>query len=350
MTNAKLPTTCFADKTDNSDVLTIIKKVDPFNTSLSIPCLGITFPSLKQLLAMLVGIVGKIAGQLKAILIAAIQNAIFMLCQKYGVFKVLSLLNSAALAIKEVANLLGALNNIHICGINLFNQKTFDAINGVMAETIYGINTITHIVPIATGAISVGVNNVFDNIVTEPLASVATGSTPVPPSISLAAPSAYIQQYSAVDLYPGYKTFVDPYGQGNPVYTARNGEPNYISAEQHTFFVAQKSFVSGLESSIINNTLSSTGLYSLFGSVTSITQAFAATRILGVGFGTALAIGAGAIAVTSLVHNIPQVYNPQPSLLPSNSLVNQSMTDFTTKRFALNNIATQARIGVGAYS
>lgn len=349
MKNAKIATIGFASKTNTGDILDIITSVDPLHQINSLPCIHMSFLSLKNLLSIAAGIAGQIAAGLKALMISAIQNAILMLAQKLGVFKVLSMINSAANEIKEVANLINALN-IHVCGMNLFNQKAFNVINGVMAETLSGLNTIVGAISSTPSMIVGAASNIFDNLVTAPLASVATSSTPVPPTVSLSPPGTYIQQYSTTDAFPGFLTFIDPSGVGSPVYTPRNGEPNYVSAAQHTFFNAQNNMIQGLESSLLNNTLTSSGLTSVFGAVTSATQAFAATKALGEGFSAVTAVASAAVAIISMAITIPTVVAPLPSLLPSSPLINIAMTKFAIHRMVLNNMATQSRIGVGAFS
>ena len=349
MKNAKIATIGFASKTNTGDILDIITSVDPLHQINSLPCIHMSFLSLKNLLSIAAGIAGQIAAGLKALMISAIQNAILMLAQKLGVFKVLSMINSAANEIKEVANLINALN-IHVCGMNLFNQKAFNVINGVIAETLSGLNTIVGAISSSPSMIVGAASNIFDNLVTAPLASVATSSTPVPPTVSLSPPGTYIQQYSTTDAFPGFLTFIDPSGVGSPVYTPRNGEPNYVSAAQHTFFNAQNNMIQGLESSLLNNTLTSSGLTSVFGAVTSATQAFAATKALGEGFSAVTAVASAAVAIISMAITIPTVVAPLPSLLPSSPLINIAMTKFAIHRMVLNNMATQSRIGVGAFS
>jgi hypothetical protein len=347
MINAKVPTIAYESKYNKSDVMTLKSLNDPLARNASIPCLNLSFLSLKNLLELAAGILGNIAGALKNLLVQALTNAILELCRRFGVFKVLGLLNSAANAISEIANLLNALN-IRVCGMNLFNQGIFDTINGVVAETLHAVNNITGAVSSAIGGIVNSASNLFDNIVTAPLASIATGSTPVPPTISINPPDGYVQQYNQnADPYPGYIVFLDPTGKGTASYIPRNGEPNYISSQQHIFFNAQKAFIANFESSIISGVLGPTGLVSGFTAVTSITQAFAATRILGVGFSIAAAGALAAVSLISYGKDYASVYTPQPRTIPASPLVDFSISKFSTTQMLLNMKKTQMNIGLG---
>jgi hypothetical protein len=350
MYNAKTPTIAYADKTNNSDVITILYQVDPLSKNSAIPCLNLTFKNL-NLLAIAAGILGAIAGELKNILIQAITNAILVLAQKYGVFKVLSLLNNAAYAIEEVANLINALN-INVCGSNIFNQGIFNSINGVIAQSLNTINTLTNTIVAGVNTITFAtastVNNVFDNLITAPLASVATSSTPIPPTISAAPPPSYVQQYYAnSDPYPGYIVYSDPSDVSPDVYVLRNGQPNYTSASQHIFFNAQQTFISSMEASIINNVLTPQTLTSIFSTVTSATQAFAATKILGEGFTIAASAITLAALIPALYNNMSITFYNQPPVILGSPLIQQAVTNFQTSQILLEKKRKQAMIGVG---
>jgi len=354
MLNAKTPTTASADKTDKSDIIDLIKSIDPTFSNASLKCLNLSFFNIKNLLSLAAGIVGSIAGQLKNLFLSAMQNAILTLAKKLGVFKVLAAINAAANAIKEVANLINALN-IQVCGSNLFNQKGFDAVNGLMAETVHGLNTLTAGINYALVAPTAVANNLFDNLITAPLASVATSSTPVPPSISILPPSNYVQQYSSSDPFPGFLTFADPSGIGANVYTPRNGQPNYTSATQHILFETQNNILSNLESKILGGDLGPRGLTSLFSGSSAFAQAFAAKKVFGEGF----AIGGAALLITSIAGktgsalrdlgvDIGTVSSVQPSLL-SSSTVSSAVNKFVTSQTLLNSQRFNAKIGVGGY-
>ena len=354
-----LPTTASASKKNKSNILSIIQSVDPTYSSSSLKCISISFLGIDDLVKIAAGVAGKLLGELKNLVIGAIQNAILNLAQKYGVFKVLGLLNSTANKIAEVANLINALN-IQVCGKNLFNQGIFDSINGLVAETLNGINTITSTVTAGLMLPGAAVNNLFDNIALAPLASIATGTTQIPPKISILPPDNYVQQYYAdSDPYPGYIVFADPNNLSSQAYVPRNGEPNYVSASQHIFFNAQQNIITGLEKAIISNTLTSSGLTDLFSNVASTSQAFAATKLLGQGFSAVgaiagLAVGAAVGAAKSGVALIDLSIDTGITVVPQSSILNPikesvALSKFTLRQQLINIQRTKANIGVGGF-
>ena len=345
MYNAKTPTTAFADKTDKSDVIQIILTVDPFNKNSSNPCFVIAFNSI-DLMALARGIIGGLVGALKQAVIGAVVNGILTLMKKFGVAKILGILNEAALAIQEVGDLLSILQNSS-CFPDIFNQGFFDPINGLMAESLNAINTITStIANIPAEAASI-TGNLFDNIVTAPIASVATDSTPVPPTISINPPPNFVQQYSSSDPYPGYINFVDPTGATPPVYIPRNGEPNFTSAAQAVFFNAQETLLNSIEPHILAGGLNASALTSIFSSVASSSQIFAAKKVIGEGFAIASAAVSLASVIPSLSSNLTDVFSTQLPEIPGINDIENAISNHTVLQLGLarRRIAAMASVG-----
>lgn len=370
MANPTLPTTASYDKDSIEDVLDIVKAVDPLGSLAALPCLNSNLISISSILSFLGGIVGGIISGIVNSIVQGIRNALLKLAQQIGIFKLLGILNSAISNVKAIQDLINALN-IRICGVNLINQGLFDSANFVMASVIGGLNSavsgivggLNTVLDTATGAVLAGANAITDganialngllsSVAAVPAAAVATltSQKPLQSLISTTTPSTYIQQYYALeeDPYPGYIEWKDPTGSGDPVYTLRNGEPNYINAKQHTEFQAQNHFTS-----VIGNTLLSgrpltfdTLASAVSGSV-AFTQGFALSRVLGAGFSAASAIGVAAALIPTVVSGVQTVFqtNIQTASFTSES-TSQPVNDFVRSQALLARQRQNMRVGL----
>jgi hypothetical protein len=318
MINPNLPTVGSAPK--GSDVLSVIRSVDPLGTLSSLPCLNFSLFSLSSILGFLNSIVNGIAN----IVAQAVRNALLQLAQRIGIFKLLGLLNAAISNVAAVQNLINSLN-IRVCGLNLLNQGLFDNANFVMASVINDLNKgvgaivggIDKVLDVATGTIlggadtinaaaNEGIKNFVGSVGLAPAAAVATANTPKPNPALVAPrpPDNYVQQYYSIenDPFPGYIEWKDPSGTGAPVYTLRNNQPNYTSAQQHTLFAAQDQFTSTIGNALLSGEkLDFRTLASAVSGSVNFTEAFAVSRILGVGFSAASAIGVAAALIPSII-------------------------------------------------
>jgi Gp5 N-terminal OB domain len=336
MANPTLPTVASYNKNSTDDVLDINKAVDPLGTLSSLPCLNNNLISISSILSFLGSTVAGIVSGIVNTVVQAIRNAILKLAQKIGLFKLLGMLNAAVSKVKAVQDLMNTLN-VKICGINIINQGLFDTANFAMASVIGGLNStvgaitggINNVINTATGAVTAAgnavtgatnsaINSLLNSVPTAPLAAIATALSPRPLStnITQTPPTSYIQQYYTIanDPYPGYIEWVDPTGAASPVYTPRNGEPNYANAKEHTSFAAQNQFTSTIGNTLLSgNPLSFDTLVKAVSGSINFTQAFGLSKVLGAGFGTAQTIGVVAALIPTVVSGVTSAFQPNNS-------------------------------------
>jgi hypothetical protein len=353
MINPRLPTVGSAPK--GSDVLSVIRSVDPLGSLSALPCLNFSLLSLSSILGFLNSIVNGIANMVAQ----AVRSALLKLAERIGIFKLLGLLNSAIANVAAVQNLINSLN-IRVCGLNLLNQGLFDNANFVMASVVNDLNTavgsivggIDKVLDVTTGTILDGadtinaaanerIKSLVGSVAGAPAAAVATANTPRPNPALVAPrpPDSYVQQYYTVenDPFPGYIEWKDPSGTGAPVYTLRNNQPNFSSAQQHTLFAAQDHFTGTIGNALLSgDKLDFRTLASAVSGSVNFTEAFAVSRILGVGFSAASAIGVGAALVPTIIAAIG-LTAPATAL----SYVTSTRTGISTGIF-LKNQATMA--------
>jgi hypothetical protein len=364
MVNPRLPTVASYNRNSNLDVLDIVNSVDPIGSLSSLPCLNNNLLSLSSILRFLNSIIAGIT----RIIAEAIRNALLRLAEQIGLFKLLGLLNAAIAGIKAIQDLINILN-IRICGVNLINQGLFDDVNYVMASVIGGLNTavgeivggIDTVINLSTGAVMAGGSTVssattsaivglVNSVPLAPAAAVATASTARPTNVSSSIPTGYIQQYSSVanDPYPGFIEWRDPTGANPPIFTQRNGQPNYLNAQEHTSFAAQDYFTG-----VIGNTLLSgrpltfqTLSQAVSGSL-NFGQGFALSRVLGAGFGTAQTIGVVAALIPTVIAGVNTVYAPnsaQAVYTPGTSVA--PVNNFVSSQALLSRMRTNIRAGL----
>jgi len=331
MANPRLPTAASYNRNSNMNVLDIVNAVDPLGALASLPCLNTNLISISSIISFLGSTVAGIVSGIVNAAVQAIKNALLKLAQKIGLFKLLGMLNAAVSKVQEVQKLINALN-VRVCGVSLINQGVFDTANYAMASVIGGLNT-------AVGAITGGINTVINTAtgaVTAAGAAITNAtnsqlnsliaSVPSPPGISVAtatskkpnatytlstAPDGYIQQYYAVDKdpYPGFIEWKDPNGTNPSVYTPRNGEPNYASAQEHTTFAAQNHFTSTIGNTLLSGQpLSFDTLSKAVSGSLNFTKAFGMSKVLGAGAGGAQMAGVVAALIPTVVSGVRSVF------------------------------------------
>ena len=221
------------------------------------------------------------------------------LAKALGIAKVVGAIHAVAAQIAEVQAILNALAGLP-CVKSLVNQKDVKDVNLLMARTIQELNVVAALP-----------GNVFDNLVVRPAASISTALTAVPSIVATVPPALYVQKYGTDDPYPGYIQWVDPNGDGQPTYTPRNGQPNYVSATQHTQFATQDHFNSVVADQIATGSLTPQSLTAAFLSTQGFAQTFSAAATLGSAFPI---VGAAAVALLfapRIGRAIDSVFNPK---------------------------------------
>jgi hypothetical protein len=241
------------------------------------------------------------------------------------------MLNGAVSKVQEVQKLMNALN-VRVCGVSLINQGVFDAANYAMASVIGGLNSavgaitggINTVINTATGAVTAAgavitgttntaLNSLINSVPSVPAVSIATPTSRKPSATYTLStpPDGYIQQYYTVDKdpYPGFIEWKDPNGTNPSVYTPRNGEPNYSSAQEHTTFAAQNHFTSTIGNTLLSGqTLSFDTLSKAVSGSLNFTQAFGMSKVLGAGAGGAQMAGVVAALIPTVVSGIRSVF------------------------------------------
>ena len=347
---AKLPTIVSIPPGSSMDVSLMSKTVDPLGLASALPCFPMNFFTLENLLGML----SELANLFKQMMISAIRNALLKLMKKLGLYKVLNLLNQIAQTIQELQDLLKAFAQ-QFCGINILNQGLFGIVNYGLAAALYDINSLTGFVIGAADSVNQAAlglaSGVFDGIVTYPLASIATSvsAKPSPSYIVNTPPNNYVKQYYAdSDPYPGYIVWVDPQGETPPVYTLRNGEPNFTSSQQQATYIMDNAIMSSLEQAIISGNLNASTLTSITNNAFIMMKNFAISSVLGVGFSVVNGVLGNALAGSITALNMSTSFTPQISqayvVAPNAS---SAMSKFAANRSVLHAQQTYMKTALG---
>jgi len=359
MANPTLPTVASYDKNSNMNVLNIINAVDPVGSLASLPCLNNNLISMTSIINLLGSTVqGVVSGVVKTA-VQAMRNALLQLAQRIGLFKLLGMLNAAVSNVKEVQKLINSLN-VRVCGVNLINQGVFDTANYAIASVVGGLNSavgaitggINNVINTTTGAVTAAgasitgtvnsrLNSLIRSVPLPPAVSVSTATSPRPSSIYTlsVAPEGYIQQYYTVDNdpYPGFIEWKDPNGTSPSVYTPRNGEPNYSSAEEHTTFAAQNQFTSTIGNTLLSGQpLSFDTLSKAVSGSLNFTEAFGVSKALGAGGSAAKMAGVAAALIPTIVSSISTAFQPNISQAEyTGSDARESMDEFVNAQTIL---------------
>jgi len=367
---AGLPTVASYNKNSNMNVLDIVNAVDPVGALSSLPCLNNNLISISSILNFLGNTVQGVISGIVNTAVQAIKNAILKLAQKVGLFKIIGLLNGAVSKVQEVQKLMNTLN-VKVCGVNLINQGIFDTANYAMASVIGGLNSavgaitggINNVVNLTTGAVTAAgsaisgatnsaINSLINSVPKLPAISVTTATSPRPvtSSITQTPPLGYIQQYYTVanDPYPGYIEWKDPTGSGATVYTTRNGEPNYVNAQEHTSFAAQDYFTSTIGNTLLSGqSLSFDTLSKAVSGSLNFTQAFGLSKVLGASAGGAQMAGVVAALIPTIVSGVRSVFQTNISQASYTSQsATRSMNNFMQAQGVLARQTSLMRAGL----
>jgi hypothetical protein len=111
------------------------------------------------------------------------------------------------------------------------------------------------------------------------------------------------------DPFPGYIEWRDPIGTSAPTYTLRNGQPNYTNAQQHTNFAAQDYFTDTIGTALLRGeSLDFNTLARAVSRSTNFAEAFAVSKVLGAGYGTAQTAGVVAALIPTVIAGVNTVY------------------------------------------
>lgn len=309
MEYATVPTLASADKTDDTDILQMMRRVDPRGLISALPCLP--FNSLQiniqlDLSSLIGGIVNIVAN--------AIRNAILELAQKLGIGKILAALNEAAYALNSVRNLISALASINVCGISPLNNSTAGAADLALAKAVHGINNVTGYTRGALNYVAgPGLNSTIRGLIGVPLSRVPGISFSPAAGVQIEPPIAYVQEYYSYDddPYPGYIRWIDPNGVGDPIFTLRSGQPNFISAQQHTTHVTQSAVTASLGQGLLTGSITGPGLLTAIRGATNIAQAFGTSRVVGNGYSIGSLINLAASIIPAVVAVTTSIFNPK---------------------------------------
>lgn len=159
-----------------------------------------------------------------------------------------------------------------------------------------------------------------------------------PVSIVVTAPIGYVQDYYAYDNdpYPGYIRWVDSTGEGDPVFTLRNGQPNYISAAQHSSYDVSRYLQGEIVQAVRTGSLNTSSLQNILTQATGLGQASALLRSVGSNSPTQNLILAARL-LPSLYSTITGIFNARisVSILPNAGAIQQSMNRFTQAQSVL---------------
>ena len=192
--------------------------------------------------------------------------------------------------------------------------------------------------PILSGALSIGLisfiksavnNNGTTSVYIPPLSNTISLNSPRPPInlIVLTPPNLYIQQYYTIqnDPFPGYIQWQGP--NGDYVYTLRNGQPNYSSAQAHIQGDSIASMTASMSPNINSKNLSPLIFAGILAGGLAAMNASGLTKVLGSGVNLASLLGLaknilgdlGAAINSTVTNHLPQ------------SVLNGSMKDTMTK-------------------
>jgi hypothetical protein len=343
---ADVPTIASAEKGTEEDVLQIFRKVDPQGKISVLPCLPFNALQINiqlDLTSLISGIVGIVAN--------AIRNAILELARKLGIQKILAALNEAAYAINSVRKLIDALARTQICGISVLNNGTAASADLALAQAVSSINGITGY---TRGALNYVKSSSLDRDITGilniPLARVPVVSFSPLGGVQVEPPIGYIQEYYSYnnDPYPGYIRWVDPMNIGNPIYTLRNGQPNFGSAQQHTQYATQQALVTSLGSEFVKGSISGPGLVSAIQGSMNFAKAFGAAKAMGNGYSIGSLISMAASLIPLLVQGVSSVLNPKVSvsIVGDKGAFNSLGRDFMQKQAMMSRRSQLLFVGV----
>ncbi len=326
MQYAELPTTAAADP-GQGDILAILNQVDPRSALAALQC----FPNAATRIDISIDL-GAIAAGFINMVADALTRTLLDLMEQLGVNSVLRALDQAAFALANFRAAFDALQSGGICGAPAA-LNAMDAGTRALARSYSNIQT----------AVKRGANS--PQTIRRRLGQTEQeirSRTPTelfrPVSVVVTAPVGYVQEYHsfARDPYPGYIRWNDPAGTGAPVFTLRNGQPNYVSAVQHASFDVSGAVKTSLLGAVRTGRLNTSSLQGILAQATGVAQVSALRGVIGSGSPTQI-LSAAARLIPSIFASVGGLFNPSisVSLLPNSGAVQQSMQRFTQAQSVL---------------
>lgn len=292
MSYADHPTTASADPGE-TDILAILQSIDPSSRLSSLPCL----PASASQIILTIDLTSPAIGFIN-MMSSAVQSAILRLMDQLGVNNVLNALNAAAIGLNNFQDAFNALSTGGICSAPR-------ALNSIAVGTQSFARAYQQIDVAAKkyGNAPTAIRNAVGQ--TSAIIQSNAASSAFRPAIVLqTVPDGYTQQYYAAenDPYPGYIRWNDAIGTRDPIFTERNGQPNFRSAREHTSYDLGNFMYSALGESIRKGNLSTSLLERTLLNSTGLGYSLGFSRTLGKGASPANMIAAG-------VTLIPKVYS-----------------------------------------
>jgi len=326
MTFPKAPTTGSVDQTD-IDVLIALRQVDPNGLLASLSCF---IPNALQV--SLTIDLASIASGFISMLGNAIIDALLDLADRLGINNILNAINAAAAGIANFADALNAIVTGGICAA----PRAINSLSAGTQSLAYAVGNVQKAVAKAGNAPN-AIREVLGKTEQRIQSAIATAAFR-PIAVVDIVPLGYIQEYYTIDNdpYPGYIRWVDPTDQGSTVFTLRNGQPNYASAEEQTRYETRQNVTSSLGSQLIGGAITTTGLNSLLNSVESFALQTGIRNSVGSGFNLS--------SVSSMIRLIPLIHSAvtgnftpkiSVSILPNSSQISQAMNSFASRQAIL---------------
>lgn len=320
MSYAEFPTTAAADASSD-DILTILSNIDPKGVLSSLQCL----PGAATQISITIDL-GSVAAGFINMLADAMTRAILNLMETLGVNSVLRALDSAAFALANFKSAIDALQSGGICGapaaLNFMDTGT-----RALARSYTNIQTAVQRGSNSSQALKRQLGYTQQEILSRTPSALFR-----PISVVVTVPNGYVQEYYSYnsDPYPGYIRWTDPSGAGDPVFTLRNGQPNFVSATQHTSYDVSRSLQNDLLRSLSTGRLSTSSLQSSLLQATGFAAGASLARTIGGGNPLQILSAAARLAPT-IFGGVSGIFNPRfsVSVLPNAGAVQQSVQRFT---------------------
>jgi hypothetical protein len=306
---------------NESDVLSIIKQVDPNGTISSLKC----FVPAATTISLTIDL-GSIAAGFINMIVDALIRVLLDLMELLGINAVLRAISLAAAAL---ANFKAALDAILTGGICAAPAALNSMATGTqaLARSVANIQTA-----ISRGADSVQTIRNRLGYAKQEILSRAPTVLFKPISLVVDAPAGYTQNYYSYDSdpYPGYIRWTDASGTRDPVFTLRNGQPNYTSATQHSSYDVSRATQASLYGLITTGRLNTSSLQDTLVRATGIGQISALTRVIGGGNPLQI-LAATAVLAPRIYSSVTGLFNARLSIsvLPNTQAIQRSVDRFT---------------------
>ena len=332
--DAKKATTASVDRDSKSDIIEVVKQADPSSKSATLPNMLNNYTTVRGIMTLTspAGVANMLGG--------ALSQGLQQLVGQLGIGPVLGPIIGALnlqgsltkLAMGAMTgNLKGALLSVaqNAAGSAIGNLNIDPAIKGALYSASSTLLT------------QVALNNGKMPSYAPPPAAVVTTNSPRPPANlivnSLEKYPFHIQQFYPIsnDPYPGYIEWKDK--NGNKIYTLRNGEPNYTSAEQKIQAQQAAQLAASYGSAIKSGNMNANALQSILTGAASKIAAAGISAVLGNGVNLNNILGfASKLLPAALSGAISGVISGQlPQSFLNAGLVAKTMSQFTVNQALL---------------